>query len=270
MGKINLEQIADNLNTLGDFLGKRDLDFLTKKDLIEKHGVEQADLLILFGGSIVYGCEITGKAFRDGIAKQLMIVGGEGHTTPFLRKAISERYPNIPTENRMETDMISDLFHGKYELSENDFFVEKESTNCGENAVFSLKVANKKGLNPKTVILMQDSSMQLRMDATYKKEWGEWETKFINYASYRAHVSIREGQLTFEDTNLWGMWSMEQYITLLLGEIPRLQDTFSGYGPNEKNYIIHIEIPNEIIEAFENLKVYYGKYVRQPWQGKDK
>lgn len=269
MKTTDLEQIADNLNTLGDFLAKRDIEFLTKEALIKRYGVEQADLLILFGGSIAYGCEIAGKAFRDGIAKQLMIVGGEGHTTPFLRKAISENYPHIPTVDRMEADMIIDFINEKYLLSENDFFLEKESTNCGENASFSKKLAKKIGIRPKTVILMQDSTMQLRMDATYKREWGEWKTEFINYAAYRAHVIIKEGHLTFEDNNLWGMWSIEQYITLLLGEIPRLQDTSSGYGPNGKDYIIHVEIPNEVIEAFENLKICYGKYVRQPWEGKN-
>jgi len=270
MGKANLEQIADNLNTIGDYLAKRDIDLLTKKALIRKYDIEQADLLILFGGSIAYGCEIAGKAFREGIARKLMIVGGEGHTTPFLRSAIAERYPDFPTKNRMEADMIADFFHEKYALSENDFFIEKESTNCGENASFSLKLAKEKGINPMTVILMQDSSMQLRMDATYKKEWQECNTKFINYAAYRAQVIIKGDQLTFEDNNLWGMWSMEHYITLLLGEIPRLQDTPSGYGPNGKDYIIHVDIPQEVIEAFESLKICYSNYVRKPWQGKDK
>jgi uncharacterized SAM-binding protein YcdF (DUF218 family) len=267
MGKANLQQIADNLNILGDFLAKRDIDFLTKKALIERYGIEKADLLILLGGSIAHGCEVAGKAFLDGIAKQLMIVGGEGHTTPFLRSVITEKYPNILTKNRMEADIIADFFHEKYALSKDDFWIEKESTNCGENALFALKLAKEKGICPRTVILMQDSSMQLRMDATFRKEWREWKTEFIGYASYRAHIIIENNQMIFADNPLWGMWSLERYITLLLGEIPRLHDTPSGYGPNGKNYILHIDIPNEVIQAFEDLKIYYGKYIREPWHG---
>lgn len=270
MEKTNLQAIADNLNVLGDFLSKRDIEDLSKAALMKKYGIEQVDLLILLGGSIVYGCEIAGKAFRDGIAKQLIIVGGEGHTTALLRKFVSERYPNIITQNRMEADIISDLLYEKYSISKNDIFVEKESTNCGENASFSLKLAKDKGINPKTVIIMQDSSMQLRMDATYKREWRECNAKFIGYASYRAHVIIKDGKLAFEDNNIWGMWSMEHYITLLLGEIPRLHDTAKGYGPNGKNYIVHVDIPSGVLEAFENLKMYYGKYVRKPWQNNNK
>ncbi|MBU3159097.1 hypothetical protein KPL37_04900 [Clostridium frigoris] len=71
MRKINLQAIADNLNKLGDFLSKRDIEDLSKAALIKQYGIEQVDLLILLGGSIVYGCEIAGKAFHDGIAKQL-------------------------------------------------------------------------------------------------------------------------------------------------------------------------------------------------------
>ena len=234
MGINNLQKIADNLNTLGDFLAKRDIEALTNKALMQRYGIEQADLLILFGGSIAHGCEIAGQAFLDGIAKQLMIVGGEGHTTPFLRSIITEKYPNIITENRTEADIITDLFYEKFSLTKNKFMIENESTNCGENASFSLKLAKDRGIRPKTVILMQDSSMQLRMDATFRKVWREWETEFIGYAAYRAHVIIENDQLVFEDNSIWGMWSMERYITLLLGEIPRLHDTSIGYGPNGK------------------------------------
>ena len=270
MKKTNLQSVADNLNILGDFLSKRDIEDLSKATLIKKYGIKQVDLLILLGGSIVYGCEIAGKAFNDGIAKQLMIVGGEGHTTSLLRKAISERYTSIITQNRMEADIILDLLYEKYSISKNNIFVEKESTNCGENATFSLKLARDKGISPKTVIIMQDSSMQLRMDATYKREWRECNTIFIGYASYKAHVIIKDGELAFEDNNICGMWSMEHYITLLLGEIPRLHDTPKGYGPNGKNYIVHVDIPTGVLEAFENLKIHYAKYVRKPWQGENK
>ncbi|WP_298839654.1 YdcF family protein [Clostridium sp.] len=270
MEKTDLQEVADNLNILGDFLSKRDIEDLSKAALIKKYGIKQVDLLILLGGSIVYGCEIAGKTFSNGIAKQLMIVGGEGHTTSLLRTAISERYPSIITQNRMEADMISDLLYEKYSISKNDIFMEKQSTNCGENALFSLRLAKDKGIKPKNVIIMQDSSMQLRMDATYKREWRECNTTFIGYASYRAHVIIKEGKLVFEDNNICGMWSMEHYITLLLGEIPRLHDTSKGYGPKGKNYIVHVDIPSGVLEAFENLKMHYGKYVRKAWQKSNK
>lgn len=39
-----------------------------------------------------------------------------------------------------------------------------------------------------------------------------------------------------------------------MGEIPRLRDDENGYGPNGKNFIAHVNIPDEIKEAYNILK----------------
>lgn len=58
------------------------------------------------------------------------------------------------------------------------------------------------------------------------------------------------------------MWEIERYISLLMGEIPRLLDDTNGYGPNGKIYIAHVDIPMNVLKAFEDLKVEYGDLVR--------
>lgn len=40
-----------------------------------------------------------------------------------------------------------------------------------------------------------------------------------------------------------------------MGEIPRLSDDANGYGPNGKNYIAHVDIPENVKIAFEELKM---------------
>ncbi|MCM3764502.1 hypothetical protein [Neobacillus niacini] len=52
---MDLYKIAENINILSDFLGKKEIDSLSSRDLEEKYYISQADLLILFGGSIGYG-----------------------------------------------------------------------------------------------------------------------------------------------------------------------------------------------------------------------
>lgn len=47
------------------------------------------------------------------------------------------------------------------------------------------------------------------------------------------------------------MWDIDRYLTLLLGEIPRLSDRSDGYGPLGKNYIAHVDIPARVTAAFE-------------------
>lgn len=48
-----------------------------------------------------------------------------------------------------------------------------------------------------------------------------------------------------------------------MGEIPRLADNEEGYGSNGKNYLAHVDIPDEVQRAFEELKKVYGEQTRE-------
>ena len=53
------------------------------------------------------------------------------------------------------------------------------------------------------------------------------------------------------------MWDIERYVSLLLGEIPRLTDDNNGYGPNGKNFIAHVDIPQNVQSAFNEVSKYF-------------
>lgn len=53
--------------------------------------------------------------------------------------------------------------------------------------------------------------------------------------------------------DIWGMWDIDRYISLLMGEIPRLSDDENGYGPKGKNFIAHVDITSEVKNAFDEL-----------------
>ena len=93
--------------------------------------------------------------------------------------------------------------------------------------------------------------MQRRMEAGLRKHAGE-DLLIINYAVYSAEVTAEDRTLVYRE-NIWGMWDMERYISLLMGEIPRLSDDENGYGPRGKNFIAHVDIPEEVRAAFEAL-----------------
>jgi hypothetical protein len=257
----HLETVADKVNTISEFLAKRDVPALNGEELKKKYGVAQADLLILFGASILHGCEFAGSAFRQGIAKRMMIAGGEGHTTGTLRKTIHSKYPEIETEGKAEADIISYYLEKKQGIT--GCLMERKSTNCGNNVGNALKVIEEAGLNPRHIIILQDSSMQRRMDAGFRKIWAHKKVEIINFAPYRAKVTVKQDTLCFEDSHMEGLWSMEHYISLQTGEIPRLSDTEDGYGPKGKGYIAHVDIPLEVQEAFEWLKIHYSDAVRE-------
>ena len=84
----------------------------------------------------------------------------------------------------------------------------------------------------------------------------------INYTTYCAKVLNQDEDLVFED-NIHGMWSINRYVNLLMGEIPRLSDDANGYGPNGKNYIAHVDIPENVMIAFEELKLVFGSETRE-------
>lgn len=257
----DIQIIADKLNILIKFLSLRDVPELTHDALKDRYGIKEADLLILFGGSIIHGCRLAAEAYSRGIAKKLMIVGGEGHTTDTLRDMIHRSHPEFQTKNKSEAECIAYLMLKEYGIT--DAILEKESTNCGNNVTNALHVVEEQKLDLHYVIIMQDSTMQHRMDAGLKKEWKHKAIEFIHYAPYVAKVIVKNQNLAFEDNDIEGMWSMDHFITLLLGEIPRLADNENGYGPSGKNFIAHVDIPDEVLTAFEYLKTHYSDHVRE-------
>lgn len=53
-----LKETATYLNTLGEFCGKRDIPELTTAALENTFHIAQADVMVLFGGSILCGGDV--------------------------------------------------------------------------------------------------------------------------------------------------------------------------------------------------------------------
>ena len=113
----------------------------------------------------------------------------------------------------------------------------------------------------KNIILAQDATMQRRMEAGLRKYVDEG-VNIINYAVYSEKAIVENGTLTY-DKAIWGMWEMDRYISLLLGEIPRLSDDENGYGPKGKGFIAHVDVPAEVRRAFDELCNMYSELVRE-------
>jgi hypothetical protein len=235
------DKIAESINILGRFCGKRDVSVLTPDELKINYGLEHVDVMVLFGGSILTGGDVLAEAMKNGIAKKYVIVGGTGHTTETLRVKMHNEFPEIETNGLPEAKVFEAYLKYKYNLEPD--FLECKSTNCGNN------------------IISQDATMQHRMEAGLRKYIFQ-DNIIINYAVYDAEVIVRDNELEFKH-DIWGMWDMERYITLLMGEIPRLSDDAEGYGPSGKNYIAHVDVPIEVRNAFMELKKEYGSFIRQ-------
>lgn len=253
-----MEDIAKNINILGQFCGKRDVAELTSEQLQKKYGIPQVDVMVLFGGSIMCGGEILAQAIKNGIAKKYIIVGGEGHTTETLRIKMHNAFPDIETAGLPEAQVFAKYLKNQYRLEPD--FLECNSTNCGNNITNLLELLKENGIPYKSIILSQDATMQHRMEAGLRKYVNN-DVQIINYAVYSAKIIVKNNHLAYEN-EIWGMWDIERYISLLMGEIPRLSDNEYGYGPKGKGFIAHVEISAEVRNAFNELCKIYSELVR--------
>ena len=253
------DKIASSINILGDFCGKRDIKTLSQESLREKYGIECVDVMVLFGGSIICGGDILASAIQNHLARKYVIVGGAGHTTETLRQKVHTEYPEIITEGLSEAEVFNNYLKTLYGLEAD--YLETKSTNCGNNITYLLELLQENGIEFKSIIICQDATMQHRMDAGLRKYTSE-DVIIINYATYKVNVILQDDELTYS-SNISGMWNLDRYVELLLGEIPRLSDSVDGYGPNGNNYIAHVDIPNEVQRAFETLVKNSGVNVRE-------
>ena len=110
------EEIAEKMNILGTFLGKRDIPELSREALEAKYGFSQADVMVLFGGSILCGGDVLAEAMKNEIAKKYIIVGGAGHTTEALRQKMRHAFPEIETNGLLESDVFEQYLEKRYSL----------------------------------------------------------------------------------------------------------------------------------------------------------
>ena len=256
--KINLKP-ANNINILGKFCGIRDINELSQEKLLEYYGIRQAEVMVLFGGSVLAGGDVLAEAIKNKIAKKYIIVGGAGHTTETLRQIIHQEYPEIETRDLPEAEIFQRYLKTLYGCKAD--YLETQSTNCGNNITYLLNLLREKNIGFKSIILSQDASMQRRMAAGLRKYVQE-DIVIINYATYTVNVLSAGEELCYEK-EIHGMWTIDRYVNLLMGEIPRLTDDENGYGPNGKNFIAHVDVPETVKIAFEELKLIYGDKTRE-------
>ena len=243
------ERTVDGINTLVRFCARRDVPVLTREALQAVAGAP-ADVAILFGGTILAGADVFADAMREHVAARYMIVGGQGHTTGALRRSLRERMGWTDTGSSTEAALLDRYLRERHGLTAD--LLEHDSTNCGANARNAVALLRASRLPHGRLILIQDATMQQRMDAAFRLHANP-ATQLINYASHQATVALTDGLLTYPAPPE-GMWPIDRYVTLLMGEVPRLTDDANGYGPAGRGYIAHVEVPPEVRRAFTRLR----------------
>lgn len=184
------------------------------------------DLMLLFGGSLPDAWDAAADAVRRGVVGELVVVGGVGHTTDALRTVL--RAGGHEADAATEADLVAAYLRREHGLT--DLLLERRSSNCGDNVVRARDLVRAHGLRPGSVALVQDPTMQRRMDAVARLVWPE------------VHPVNRPGP----DGR---GWPTDRWVALVVGEVPRLRDDEHGYGPRGRGFLAHVDIPEDVAAA---------------------
>ncbi|KIL85525.1 hypothetical protein FAVG1_11019 [Fusarium avenaceum] len=223
----------------------------------------------------------------------LVLCGGIGHSTQLMHDALAQHpeYCRISSqvhgqpEARILEIIAEQFFHLKVEKNIQapaegiapsqglTILVEDTSTNCALNAVNTRKVLDLYGCtSPASIVVAQDPTMCRRTVAAFEQVYADkiddapilasWPTFIPRVAPKDLTPSEQIINLSSclrydvdggNDTRNNGLWSMDRFTSLLIGEIPRMRDGENGYGPRGKGSITHVEIPMEVEEAWGTL-----------------
>lgn len=234
-------------NCLGSWLAQN--DFSTAPQSADMQ------LIVLAGNAVMPTIDAACRLASES-GKTLLISGGIGHSTSFLYQAITQhpRYHTIGINNQAEATLLADIAHIFWHIPREQIVVEDQSTNCGENAWFTRHRLEEKGIHPVQAVVVQDPTMQRRTMATFARVWQDVEDKpvWLSYPGITPVLEAGDTGVMFQQPQS-GLWSVARYLSLILGELPRLRDDAQGYGPRGKNFIAHVDIPDEIDAAWQLL-----------------
>lgn len=236
------------INTVGEWLAQDDLS-VTRQ-------APEIDAVILAGNAVIptidAACRIAAQREIP-----LLISGGIGHSTTFLYAAIAShpRYHTVPVAGRAEASILADIAREFWQIPQGHLWVEDQSTNCGENARFSWNMLKQRHRTTGRVLVVQDPTMQRRTMATFARVCRD-ESESPEWTSHRGFTpTLQNGKegVEFGEANT-GLWPVDRYLSLVLGELPRLYDDANGYGPAGRDYIAHVEFPEAVMDAWKQLQ----------------
>ena len=242
-------KLEDAINTISRFLALRQIEELTPESLEVHCGAGQADVLLAFGNDLPEVAEAACRAYLSGICKKILFAGGVGHSTQILKdkmKAMPE-YRACDLSGA-EADIYAEIARKKFDIPEQDIFVENASRNCSENGRNALRILREYGIPHQVMILLQDPTMQYRSYVSM----ADLVTKGDILISYAPFVPQMNAELEFTE-QIKGLWPRERFYSLLMGEIRRLRDDENGYGPKGCGFIPHVDIPVDVAAADEVL-----------------
>lgn len=222
------------------YLARRDLSALSAGELIRLTGKSSADALFAFGCDLTDVPELAARIFRQKLCNILLFSGGTGHATQTLRKNAHEKY-GIDCADSSEAEIMAEIAVKHLHVPKEKVYIEKYSTNSGENAKFSIELLRKNNIPFQNIVLLQDPLMQQRSHLATLK-YLDPDCHLLSCAPFIPRAGG------------YRPWPEKRFFELILREIPRITDDELGYGPKGLNFIVHADIPSEVMESYLYIK----------------
>lgn len=241
------QQAIQDLNLIAAWLALDDMPY---------EGDIEADMAILAGHAVLPNIE-GAVALAKKFGLPLLLSGGIGHATHALAQAMALHplYCDIDTHGKSEAQMLAEIARLFGGIADDRLLLEGESRHSGENAAFSQRLLDEQGIRPQRVVLIQDPLLQRRADATFRWQWRNRDDApvFINWPVFTPVLTLDSGMARITGAPPQGLWSMERFVQLLMGEVERLRNDEKGYGPRGAGFFGEVAMPEAVDAAWHRL-----------------
>ena len=191
------------------------------------HKIRNADCIIGLGTMDINVANVASELYLKGYANKLIFSGGLGKITSKLwNETEAEKFAKIAIQRGVPS---------------NNIYLEKESTNTGDNFRFSKKLIENLKLDIKSCIIVCKPYDEKRAYATFKKIMPEYDG-----IVYSENISCEEYYQKYGN----------EWVHVLVGDIQRMKIFY------EKGWQIKMDIPQNVWKAYETLvRKGYNKFV---------
>lgn len=190
------------------------------------HQLEKADCIFILGSHDTRVAEYGAKLFNDGWAPFVIFAG-----TGIVHRQNGDLLQTA--WKKSEAEIFADIAISRG-VPQEKILIENQSTNTGENIMFTRKLIAEKHLNLNSFLLVQKPYMERRASATFKKIWPEKQ------------LIVTSPPISFENYPNKDI-SKEDVINIMVGDLQRIK-LYPALG-----FQIEQSIPPKVWDAYKKL-----------------
>jgi len=152
--------------------------------------------------------------------------------------------------------MFAKIAEFEFGILAEKILIENASTNTGENVRFSLELLFQLASTPRTILVIQDPVLQRRTMLTLSLavERLPERPQLFSHSAFVPLLKVDAmGQVLLSSPEGKDAWELPRFVSLVLGEIERIRNDETRYGPKGQGFLPAVEIPVDVLSSYENV-----------------